>query len=139
MKNIRRRLSAITVAMLISGCVTVKTAPEEVVKKQPEEIENPFFGDYSTDRIRGMWGICFTASTSKNPMVPPPLHAIYCDCMVNKVRGRYSQKHLASIHDTKELNNIMSGIAQECVDDVIDPVYPQKPKPQAEETMEIYG
>ena len=83
-----------------------------------------------------MWGICFTSSASKNPMVPPPLHAIYCDCMVNKVRGSYSQKHLSSIENTKELNSIMKGIAEKCVDEVIDPVYPQEPK--TESTKWIY-
>ncbi len=123
-------------SLMISSCVTVKTTPDKVVAKEPKEIENPYFGDYSTDRIRGMWGICFTSSASKNPMVPPPLHAIYCDCMVNKVRGSYSQKHLSSIENTKELNSIMKGIAEKCVDEVIDPVYPQEPK--TESTKWIY-
>ena len=77
-------------------------------------------------------------STSKNPLVPPPLHAIYCDCMVNKVRSRYSQRHLALINNDKELNVIMVDIAQECVDEVIDPIYPQKNKPEAEKTS-TYG
>ena len=138
MQSLRRTASVLSVALIVAGCVTVKTAPEEVPPKQPEEIENPFFGDYSTDRIRGMWGICFVSSSSKNPAFPPPLHAIYCDCMVNKVRGRYSQRHLGSIENTEELNNIMRGVAQECVDEVIYPVYPQS-KPKAEKTSEIYG
>ena len=132
-----KNLIFLVASFLVSGCVTVKTAPDEVLPKQSEEIENPFFGDYSTDRIRGMWGICFVSSSSKNPAFPPPLHAIYCDCMVNKVRGRYSQRHLGSIENTEELNNIMRGIAQECVDEVIYPVYPQS-KPKAEKTT-TYG
>ena len=127
------------IIFFLVGCKSAPYEPKKVSPKQPEEIENPYFGDYSTDRVRGMWGICFTASTSKNPMVPPPLHAIYCDCMVDKVRGSYSQKHLASNHNTKELNNIMSGIAQECVDEVINPVYPQPNRPKAEKTTGIYG
>ena len=138
MQRLKRTLSALAVALAFAGCVTVKTAPEEVVPKPPEEIENPYFGDYSTDRIRGMWGTCFTASTSKNPLVPPPLHAVYCDCMVNKVRGRYSQKYLTTIKASGELNKIMVDIAQECVDEVIHPVFPQQPKPEAEKTMTRY-
>ena len=133
-----KNLIFLIVSFLVLGCVTVKTSPEEPKHKEPKQVENPYFGDYSTDRIRGMWGSCFTSSTSKNPLVPPPLHAIYCDCMVNKVRGRYSQRHLASINNDKELNAIMVDIAQECVDEVIDPIYPQKTKPEAEETM-TYG
>jgi len=118
-------------SLALFNCVTVQTSPKDVAQKQPEEIENPYFGDYATDRIRGMWGICFVSSTSKNPMVPPPLHAIYCDCMVDKVRGRYSQKYLTAIDSTTELNDIMIRIAQECVDEVIHPVYPQEPKPES--------
>ena len=132
------RTALVVFSLVIASCVTVKTTPDEVAPKQAEEIENPYFGDYSTDRIRGMWGSCFTSSTSKNPLVPPPLHAIYCDCMVNKVRGRYSQRNLASIGNDKELNDIMVGIAQECVDEVIHPVFPQQSKPQAEKTMTHY-
>ena len=128
----------LSLGLMITSCVTVKTASEEAVQKQPEEIENPYFGNYSTDRIRGMWGTCFTASTSKNPMVPPPLHAVYCDCMVDKVRGRYSQKYLTAIGASGELNKIMIDIAQECVDEVIHPVFPQQPNPEAKKTMTRY-
>ena len=137
------KMVLLVIVFLLVGCtqktVEVIQKKPEVVKKQPEEIENPYFGDYSTDRIRGMWGTCFTASTSKNPMVPPPLHAVYCDCMVNKVRGRYSQKYLTTIKASGELNKIMIDIAQECVDEVIHPVFAQQPKPEAEKTMTHYG
>ena len=125
----------LSLGLMITSCVTVKTASKEAVQKQPEEIENPYFGNYSTDRIRGMWGTCFTASTSKNPMVPPPLHAVYCDCMVDKVRGRYSQKYLTAIGPSGELHKIMATIAKECVDEVIDPVFPQQPNEEVEKTM----
>ena len=131
----KRLLNLLTVVLTVTACSTIDKEPHA---KEPEEIENPYFGDYSTDRIRGMWGSCFTSSTSKNPLVPPPLHAIYCDCMVNKVRSRYSQRHLALINNDKELNVIMVDIAQECVDEVIDPIYPQKNKPEAEKTS-TYG
>ena len=113
----------VILTLVLAGCKTIEPTVTERSK---------FAGDFPVDHIRNMWTVCANASVAKNPAFPMPIHWMYCDCMVNIIRARYTHKALTGIDKPVELNKIMSGIAQECVDDVINPIIKQ-PKKDAKE------
>ena len=56
--------------------------------------------DYSTTQIRKMWFECSTGLRVNYPKVPTQIKIVLCDCYVNQVRKKFTEKEVHEL--TKE-------------------------------------
>lgn len=57
--------------------------------------------DFSTQFLRGTWHTCFISSQQKAPYIPVNLHAIYCDCLIDKGRLHFGSEAMYKSYDNK--------------------------------------
>lgn len=85
--------------------------------------ESPMSGTYPTIQIRGMWMVCFQSSMQKNNFVPPTIHAVYCDCMMDRTRKELPLAELRERESKKgDLAKFFTEIAVDC--------RPNQPQPE---------
>ena len=48
--------------------------------------ETEFRGTYPSKNIRELWQVCSMEFQTKQPMIPPPLRQVVCDCYVDVIR-----------------------------------------------------
>ena len=108
-----QKLLIITIIVFLTGCtVGGKTSPQLPIAED-KHIDHKYKGDYSTERIRGMWFMCHNTSQRRQSFPDPKLHAIYCDCFLNEIREIASYAEIKDM-TPKELPTFFTIIAQKC-------------------------
>jgi len=108
-----QKLLIITIIVFLTGCtVGGKTSPQLPIAEN-KHIDHKYKGDYSTERIRGMWFMCHNTSQRRQSFPDPKLHAIYCDCFLNETRSTISSAEL-KVLTQEQLPVFFTVIAQKC-------------------------
>ena len=69
--------------------------------------------DFSTQFLRGTWTACYNSSMRNGPHIPPPVHSIFCDCMIDKGRVYFrSEENIRNYADNA--TEVWTNIADDC-------------------------
>ena len=71
--------------------------------------------DFSTERIRVLWQSCFTTNMNKNPAFHQNIHAIFCDCLIDKGRKMLSGKNKTEIDSSVQSTKFWRDLSNDCV------------------------
>lgn len=78
--------------------------------------QSTYKGDYPVHNIRSMWQICYAKSLSNNINLPPMAHVLFCDCMVDTVRSKWTYNEMENPNINSDvLNKRMAGVAGKCL------------------------
>ena len=114
-----QKLLIITIIVFLTGCTALEKTSPQLPIAENKHIDHKYKGDYSTDRIRGMWHMCHNTSIRSNKFPNPKLHAIYCDCFLNEIRETASYAEI-KVMTPEELPAFFTIIAQKCTKELFN-------------------
>ena len=70
--------------------------------------------DFSTERIRVLWQSCFTTNMNKNPAFHQNIHAMFCDCLIDKGRSMLKDKKKTEIDNSVISPKFWKDMSDDC-------------------------
>ena len=98
---------------LIILLVSVLVAVLMLIFTQTRIDAQTFKGSHDTSYIRHLWFYCDRGMTERRPDVPPFFRAIFCDCLLDKIRLTVDKSELEGMR-TDERQKLMKTLTKEC-------------------------
>tara|TARA_R100000501_G_C2514704_1_gene44672 strand:- start:95 stop:442 length:348 start_codon:yes stop_codon:yes gene_type:complete len=70
-------------------------------------------GDYDTAYLRYLWFYCERGMIQRRPDVPPLYRAVFCDCLIDKIRLTLSKDELEEMQ-SEERQLLIRNLTREC-------------------------
>ena len=98
---------------LIIFLVSVLLAVLMLIFTQSRIEAQPFRGSHDTAYIRHLWFYCKTGLEQGRPDIPTFYQALFCDCMLDKVRASVDKDELENM-PSEQRQKLYEDISNEC-------------------------
>ena len=98
---------------LIIFLVSVLLAVLMLIFTQSRIEAQPFSGSHDTAYIRHLWFYCKTGLEQGRPDLPVFYQALFCDCMLDKVRSSVDKEELENM-PSEQRQKLYENISNEC-------------------------
>jgi hypothetical protein len=106
--GIQIKLIVCIIVIAITGCASIKQAPEEKAEKMA------YSNNFSTLEIRSLWHVCSLSFFERNPYTPKEVMVTHCDCYTDYIRKVHKDRAELNSFTKEEGRELTKNLVIEC-------------------------